>query len=93
MVPSVPSLSSVLIWCHFSTGCLPQAKHTSSLFSFGVNGDTGKIVDMKEYGLWESASVKVQILKTAVEVSFWSLISKLNSFISFNLVVSSYFLI
>ncbi|KAJ3926620.1 MAG: chaperonin Cpn60/TCP-1 family [Lentinula lateritia] len=46
-----------------------RAKHTSSLFSFGVNGDTGKIVDMKEYGLWESASVKVQILKTAVEAA------------------------
>ncbi|GAW05236.1 T-complex protein 1 [Lentinula edodes] len=46
-----------------------RAKHTSSLSSFGVNGDTGKIVDMKEYGLWESASVKVQILKTAVEAA------------------------
>jgi len=33
-----------------------------------VNGDTGKIVDMKEYGLYESASVKIQILKTAIEV-------------------------
>ncbi|KAJ3998978.1 chaperonin Cpn60/TCP-1 family [Lentinula boryana] len=46
-----------------------RAKHTSSMSTFGVNGDTGKIVDMKEYGLWESASVKVQILKTAVEAA------------------------
>lgn len=26
----------------------------------GINGETGKIVDMKEYGLYESASVKVR---------------------------------
>lgn len=35
----------------------------------GVNGETGKVVDMKEYGLWESASVKIQTLKTAIEVT------------------------
>lgn len=34
-----------------------------------MNGDTGKIVDMKEYGLYESASVKIQTFKTAIEVS------------------------
>ena len=31
-------------------------------------------MDMKEYGLYESASVKIQILKTAIEVRvirFW----------------------
>jgi hypothetical protein len=37
---------------------------------YGVDGDTGKMVDMKEYGLLESASVKIQTLKTAIEVSF-----------------------
>lgn len=36
--------------------------------SWGVNGETGKVVDMKEYALWESASVKIQTLKTAIEV-------------------------
>ena len=36
---------------------------------FGVDGDTGKVTDMKEYGLLESASVKIQTLKTAIEVS------------------------
>lgn len=34
-----------------------------------MDGDTGKVVDMKTYGLLESASVKIQTLKTAIEVS------------------------
>ncbi|KAG0699980.1 chaperonin Cpn60/TCP-1 family [Suillus ampliporus] len=35
-----------------------RAKHANGDHSWGVNGETGKIVDMKEYGLYESASVK-----------------------------------
>lgn len=46
-----------------------RAKHANGEHTWGVNGDTGKIVDMDEYGLWESASVKVQTLKTAIEAS------------------------
>ncbi|KAF4615901.1 hypothetical protein D9613_011500 [Agrocybe pediades] len=46
-----------------------RAKHANGENSWGVNGDTGKIVDMKEYGLYESASVKVQTLKTAIEAA------------------------
>lgn len=46
-----------------------RAKHANGEHSWGVNGETGKIVDMKEYGLYESASVKIQILKTAVEAA------------------------
>lgn len=46
-----------------------RAKHANGDSSWGVNGDTGKIVDMKEYGLWESASVKIQTLKTAIEAA------------------------
>ncbi|KAF5312578.1 hypothetical protein D9619_002302 [Psilocybe cf. subviscida] len=46
-----------------------RAKHANGEHSWGVNGDTGKIVDMKEYGLYESASVKIQTLKTAVEAA------------------------
>jgi T-complex protein 1 subunit gamma len=46
-----------------------RAKHANGEFSMGVDGDTGKIVDMKEYGLYESAAVKIQTLKTAIEVS------------------------
>ena len=38
-----------------------QAKHANGEHSWGVNGETGKIVDMKEYGLYESASVKVRL--------------------------------
>jgi T-complex protein 1 subunit gamma len=37
-------------------------------YNYGVDGDTGKMTDMKEYGLLESASVKIQTLKTAIEV-------------------------
>lgn len=44
-----------------------QAKHAEGHHFFGVDGDTGKVVDMKEYGLLESASVKIQTLKTAIE--------------------------
>lgn len=46
-----------------------RAKHANGENSWGVNGETGKIVEMKEYGLYESASVKVQILKTAIEAA------------------------
>lgn len=37
----------------------PQAKHASGEHSWGIDGDTGEIVDMKTYKLYESASVKV----------------------------------
>lgn len=45
-----------------------RAKHASGESSYGIDGNTGKVVDMKDYGLWESASVKIQTLKTAIEV-------------------------
>ena len=45
-----------------------QAKHAAGEHMYGVDGDTGKVTDMKEYGLLESASVKIQTLKTAIEV-------------------------
>ncbi|WWC66919.1 T-complex protein 1 subunit gamma [Kwoniella pini CBS 10737] len=44
-----------------------RAKHAAGEHMFGVDGDTGKVTDMKEYGLLESASVKIQTLKTAIE--------------------------
>jgi len=46
-----------------------RAKHANGEHSWGINGDTGKVVDMKLYGLYESASVKIQILKTAIEAA------------------------
>lgn len=48
---------------------LMQAKHAAGEHQFGVDGETGKVVDMKDYGLYESAAVKVQTIKTAIEVS------------------------
>ncbi|KZS93484.1 T-complex protein 1 [Sistotremastrum niveocremeum HHB9708] len=46
-----------------------RAKHAAGEHSWGVNGETGKLVDMKTYGLYESASVKIQTLKTAIEAA------------------------
>ena len=38
-----------------------RAKHTQeSGKTFGVNGTTGKITDMKDIGVWEPLSVKLQ---------------------------------
>lgn len=44
-----------------------RAKHAEGLNMYGVDGDSGKVTDMQKYGLMESASVKIQTLKTAVE--------------------------
>ncbi|KAG1761227.1 hypothetical protein EDD22DRAFT_780102, partial [Suillus occidentalis] len=45
------------------------AKHVNGEHSWGMNEKTGKIVDIKEYGLYESASVKIQILRTPVDAA------------------------
>ena len=37
-----------------------QAQHANGEHSWGVNEETGKIVDMKTYGLYESARVEVR---------------------------------
>ena len=48
--------------------CL-QAKHAvAGNMTWGVDGDTGRLVDMKELGVWDPLSVKVQTYKTAIEV-------------------------
>lgn len=45
-----------------------RAKHAESPgCSFGINGDTGDIVDMKELGIWEPLAVKLQTIKTAID--------------------------
>jgi len=46
-----------------------RAKHANGEHSWGINGETGGIADMKTYGLYESASVKIQTLKTAIEAA------------------------
>lgn len=35
--------------------------------TWGIDGDTGAVVDMKEYGVWEPEAVKSQSIKTAIE--------------------------
>ncbi|KAK9360976.1 chaperonin Cpn60/TCP-1 family [Lipomyces starkeyi] len=44
-----------------------RAKHAEGLYTYGINGDTGKVVDMKEYGVWEPEVIKLQSIKTAIE--------------------------
>jgi T-complex protein 1 subunit gamma len=34
----------------------------------GVEGNEGKIADMKEANIWDPAAVKIQVIKTAIEV-------------------------
>lgn len=44
-----------------------RAKHADGQHTWGIDGDTGKVVDMKEYGVWEPEAVKLQSIKTAIE--------------------------
>lgn len=37
--------------------------------TWGINGETGQLADMKELGIWEPLTVKLQVYKTAIEVS------------------------
>ncbi|ORY39606.1 T-complex protein 1 [Rhizoclosmatium globosum] len=44
-----------------------RAKHAEGHHTWGINGETGTIVDMKDYGIWEPQAVKSQTIKTAIE--------------------------
>ncbi|KAJ2081661.1 T-complex protein 1 subunit gamma [Coemansia sp. RSA 988] len=44
-----------------------RAKHAAGLTSWGVDGEKGVPVDMKEYGVWEPLAVKLQTIKTAID--------------------------
>ncbi|KAI1366080.1 T-complex protein 1 [Xylaria arbuscula] len=46
-----------------------RAKHAEGKSSWGINGDTGTIVDMNEYGIWEPEAIKLQSIKTAIEAA------------------------
>lgn len=47
-----------------------QAKHAvDGNTAWGVDGESGNIVDMNEFGIWEPFSVKAQVYKTAIEVN------------------------
>ena len=37
--------------------------------NMGIDGNTGKIADMKENNIWDAAAVKKQAIKAAIEVS------------------------
>lgn len=49
-----------------------RAKHANREHSWGIDGNAGTIVDMKDYGIWEPNAVKVQTIKTAIEVRSFS---------------------
>ncbi|OLY82744.1 T-complex protein 1 subunit gamma, partial [Smittium mucronatum] len=44
-----------------------RAKHSAGQHTWGVNGESGLVVDMKEYGIWEPLAVKIQTIKTSIE--------------------------
>lgn len=46
-----------------------RAKHATEGLVWGIDGETGELVDMKERGIWEPLSVKLQTYKTAVETA------------------------
>ncbi|KAE8588777.1 hypothetical protein XENTR_v10022731 [Xenopus tropicalis] len=47
-----------------------RAKHTQEgCQTWGVDGEAGVLVDMKELGIWEPLAVKLQTYKTAVETA------------------------
>lgn len=48
-----------------------RAKHATdeSNWTWGVNGITGELVDMKELNIWDPLTVRLQVLKTAIETS------------------------
>eukprot|EP01137_Pigoraptor_chileana_P019538 Opistho-2@80699 len=47
-----------------------RAKHaTAGNITWGIDGDQGVLADMKDLGIWEPVSVKVQTIKTAIETA------------------------
>lgn len=49
-----------------------RAKHASQqsgLCTWGIDGESGQLVDMSERGIWEPLAVKLQVYKTAIETA------------------------
>ncbi|XP_065175755.1 T-complex protein 1 subunit gamma-like [Sycon ciliatum] len=46
-----------------------RAKHSQGLTTYGIDGETGKVVDMNEYGVWDPLNVRLQAIKTSVETA------------------------
>jgi len=46
-----------------------RAKHAAGGKTWGIDGESGEIVDMNELKIWEPLSVKLQTYKTAIETA------------------------
>ncbi|XP_071449620.1 T-complex protein 1 subunit gamma [Hetaerina americana] len=46
-----------------------RAKHATGETLWGIDGVTGQLASMKDLGIWEPLSVKMQVYKTAVETA------------------------
>ncbi|CAD5210572.1 unnamed protein product [Bursaphelenchus okinawaensis] len=48
-----------------------RAKHAQSPdnWTYGINGETGNIVDVNELKIWDSLTVRLQAIKTAIETA------------------------
>ncbi|CAK9804788.1 T-complex protein 1 subunit gamma [Anthophora plagiata] len=46
-----------------------RSKHATGGMTWGIDGETGQLVDMKERGIWEPLAVKLQTYKTAIETA------------------------
>lgn len=46
-----------------------RAKHSTGETTWGINGDTGNIIDMQCDGIWEPVTVKLQTYKTSIETA------------------------
>ena len=58
-----------LCWWRVDLVRVLQAKHAvKGNTTWGVNGESGEIADMKVLEVWEPLSVKLQTYKTAMEV-------------------------
>lgn len=58
-----------------------RARHaTPGNSNIGVDGMTGKLIDVTTLGIWDTFTVKQQIIKTAIEAV--SLLNNINSCVS-----------
>ena len=46
-----------------------RSKHAEGLLTFGVNGNTGDVEDIKALNVWEPYQVKIQTFKTSIEAA------------------------
>lgn len=52
---------------HAAAAAAASGSTDASPCTWGLNGYTGELVDMNEYGVWEPLSVKIQTIKSAIE--------------------------